>query len=145
MRSCRSSCASRIFSSCDCKAPLAKAHLISDIGSGSEITCLRKDENGCTVAAGREKCELEERCEKHPCRHKVIEERAGGGASDRDPQQKTMVRQLAPLQPMDARGGVDAQPATCGGPIDPAGMCTTKEDAIPGEEPMLEQVFWQNL
>ena len=56
-----------------------------------------------------------------------------------------MVMQVDPLQPMEDHGGADIHTAGRGGLHAGAGGHALKEAAACGEEPMLEQVFWQDL
>ena len=106
------------------------------------------------------------RCERNNSADtKVREEGGGGGAPGAgaeiplQPVGKTMVRQAVPLQPMEVHGGADIhlQPmedptpeqvdAPKGG-CDPVGSpCWSRLLAGPVEtqEPMLEQVCWQDL
>ena len=56
-----------------------------------------------------------------------------------------MVRQIVPLQPMEVHGGADMHPAAHGGPHARAGARAQRRLWPCGEEPVLEQVFWQHL
>ncbi|GAB0192656.1 zinc finger and BTB domain-containing protein 5 [Grus japonensis] len=56
-----------------------------------------------------------------------------------------MVRQAVPLQPMEDHSGSDIPTAAQGEPHSTAGGDALQEAAARGEEPMQEQVFWQDL
>ena len=103
-------------------------------------------------------------CEKNNHADTKVSEGAGGGAGAEIPLQpmvKTMVRQAVPLQPMDVHGGADTHlqpledpmPEQVGAPeggCDPVGsQHWSRFLAGPvdpwREEPMLEQVCWQDL
>ncbi|GAB0205507.1 acid sphingomyelinase-like phosphodiesterase 3b [Grus japonensis] len=92
---------------------LAKAEPISDGGSASGVTQLRKGEK----PAVQPQMQLERgvrRCERNsPADTNVSEEGGGGGAPGAraeiplQPLEKAMVRQAVPLQPMEVYGGAD--------------------------------------
>ncbi|GAB0180448.1 AN1-type zinc finger protein 5-like [Grus japonensis] len=129
--------------------PLAKAKPISDSGSASGITELG-------------------RCERNDSADtKASAEGGAGGAPGSgaeiplQPMEKTMVRQAVPLQPMEDDGGADIhlqpmedptpeQVETPEGGCDPVGSPRWSR-LLAGpvapwrEEPMLEQVWWQDL
>ena len=96
---------------------LAKAEPISDGGSASVITYLRKGKSYCAaaIAAGERRENMWERiCERNNSADtKVSEEGGGGGAPETgaeiplQPVGKTMVRQAVPLHPMEVNGGAD--------------------------------------
>jgi len=87
---------------------LAKAEPISDSGSASGITCLRR---------GKKNLQWEEgvtiRVRNNSADTKVSEEGGGGGApaataeTPLQPVMKITVRQAVPLQPMEVQGGAD--------------------------------------
>ncbi|GAB0207045.1 epimerase family protein SDR39U1 [Grus japonensis] len=115
--------------------PLAKAETISNGGSASVITYLRKGKNCCATAAGREE---QEKCERNNhADTKVSEEGGGGGGPGAraeiplQPMVKTIVRQVVPLQPMEVHSGADIHPAAHGGPHKGAGVCALKEAVTP--------------
>ena len=93
--------------------PLAKAEPISNSGSASGITYLRKAKE----VTGEWQLQPERgvrRCERNNSADtKVSEEGGGGGAPGAgaeiplQPMVKTMVRQAVPLQPMEVHGGAD--------------------------------------
>ncbi|GAB0193692.1 zinc finger and BTB domain-containing protein 5 [Grus japonensis] len=58
--------------------------------------------------------------------------------------EKTMMKQVVPLQPMKDHIGADLHTAAHGGPYTTAGRCALKEAAAHGE-PTQEQVFWQKV
>ena len=102
-------------------------------------------------------------CERNnPADTKVSEEGGGGGAPGAraeiplQPVVKTMVRQAVPLQPMEVHGGADIHLHPRWSRWMPEGGCDPVESpcwsrllAEPvdpwREEPMLEQVCWQDL
>jgi len=94
--------------------PLPKAKPISDGGSASGITDLRR---GRKKAVVRQQLERRvRRCERNNSADtKVSEEGRGGGGAQNvgaetlplQPMMKTMVRQAVPLQPMEVHGGAD--------------------------------------
>ena len=90
---------------------LAKAEPISDGGSASGITDLRKGKK--LLRNGSQKTEVRI-CERNNSADtKVSEEGGGGGAPGAgaeiplQPVGKTMVRQAVPLHPMEVNGGAD--------------------------------------
>ncbi|GAB0206480.1 hypothetical protein GRJ2_003113600 [Grus japonensis] len=91
--------------------PLAKAEPISDNGSASVITYLRrgkKHQEQLQPERGMRICEKNNSADT-----KVSEEGGGGGVPGTgaeiplQPVVKTMVRQAVPLQPMEVNGGAD--------------------------------------
>jgi len=91
--------------------PLAKAEPISDGGSASGITQLRR---GGETAAKRQSRERSE--SNNSANTQVGAEGGGGGAPDAgaeiplQPMVKTMMRQAVPLQPMGVHGGAHPHP-----------------------------------
>ncbi|KAK4821754.1 hypothetical protein QYF61_000815 [Mycteria americana] len=91
--------------------PLAKAKPISDSGSASVITYLRRGEKKPAQLQSKRGVGICER--NNSAGTKVSEEGGGGGAPDTraeiplQPLVKTMVRQAVPLQPMEVHGGAD--------------------------------------
>ncbi|OPJ90406.1 hypothetical protein AV530_009191 [Patagioenas fasciata monilis] len=98
---------------------LAKAEPISDNGSTSMVTYLRREKNPNTTTKNQQTVQLqlkrgERICERNNSANaKVSEEGRGGGAPGAgaeiplQPMLKTMVRQAVPLQPMEVHGGAD--------------------------------------
>ncbi|GAB0178094.1 epimerase family protein SDR39U1 [Grus japonensis] len=146
---------------------LAKAKPISDSGSTSGITELRMRKNVAAQQQLQPQRGVRIRERNNSADTKVSADGGGGGAPGAgaeiplQPLEKTMVRQAVPLQLMGADGGTDIhlQPmedptpehvkAPEGG-CDPVGSPRwTKLLAGPvapwREEPMLEQVCWQDL
>ncbi|GAB0206670.1 hypothetical protein GRJ2_003132600 [Grus japonensis] len=91
--------------------PLAKAEPISNGGSTSVITYLRRGIkllHNCSWKRGVRICERNNSADT-----KVSEEGRGGGTPGTraeiplQPMVKTMVRQVVPLQPMEVHGGAD--------------------------------------
>jgi len=83
--------------------PLAKAKPISDDGSSSVITYLRRGKNCCTTAAGRLR-------ERNNSADTKVSEGGGGGAGVEiplQPMEKTMLRQGVPPQYMEVHSGAD--------------------------------------
>ncbi|GAB0179406.1 hypothetical protein GRJ2_000405900 [Grus japonensis] len=145
--------------------PLAKAKPINHGGSASGVTCLRRKKTAVQQ-------QLEERgvrrCESNNSADtKVSAEGGGGGAAGAraeiplQPVDKTMVRQAVPLQTMEVNGGADIHLQPVGDPMPeqvdaPKGGCDPVESphwsrllagpvALWREEPMLEQVCWQDF
>ena len=92
---------------------LAKAEPISDGGSASGITYLRRGGKNLHNTSSSQKRGVRI-CERNsPAATKVSEEGGGGGAPGAraeiplQPLVKTMVRQAVPLQPMEVNGGAD--------------------------------------
>ncbi|GAB0182705.1 acid sphingomyelinase-like phosphodiesterase 3b [Grus japonensis] len=90
--------------------PLAKAEPISHSGSASGITELRRGEKPAQLQPERGV----RRCERNnSIDNQVSAEGGAGGAPGTgaeiplQPMEKTMVRQIVPLQPMDVHGGAD--------------------------------------
>jgi len=90
-------------------ALLAKAKPVSDSGSASGITYLRrgiKKKLRGSEERGVRRCER-----KHSAHTKVSEEGGGGGVGAEGLTlqlvMKTMARQVVPLQPMEVHGGAD--------------------------------------
>ncbi|GAB0209984.1 acid sphingomyelinase-like phosphodiesterase 3b [Grus japonensis] len=131
--------------------PLAKAEPISDGGSASVITYLRRGgENLLHNSSQKRGVRICER--NNSADTKVSEEGGGGGAPGTrakiplQPMVKTMVKQAVPLQPMEVNSGADIHPAACGGPHTGAGGCALKEAVTLWREDLtLEQVCWQDL
>ncbi|GAB0207243.1 EH domain-containing protein 4 [Grus japonensis] len=147
--------------------PLAKAEPISDGGSASVITYLRRKEK----KQHQEQLQPERgvrRCERNNSADtKVSAEGGGGGAPGAraeiplQPVVKTMVKQAVPLQPMEDDGGAYIQLKPVEDPTpeqvevpkggcDPVGSpCWSRLLAGPvdpwREDPTLEQVCWQDL
>ncbi|GAB0204350.1 epimerase family protein SDR39U1 [Grus japonensis] len=146
-------------------SPLAKAEPISNGGSASVITYLRrgkKHQEQLQPERGVRRCERNNSADTQ-----VSEEEGGGGAPGAraeillQPMEKIMVRQAVPLQPMEVHGGADIhlqpredptpeQVEAPEGGCDPVGSpCWSRVLARPvapwREEPMLEQVFWWDL
>ncbi|GAB0182867.1 hypothetical protein GRJ2_000752000 [Grus japonensis] len=93
--------------------PLAKAKPISNSGSTSGITELRREKKTCSNTSSSQKKGVKI-CERNNSADtKVSEERGGGGAPGAgaeiplQPVEKTMVRQAVALQPMEDDGGTD--------------------------------------
>ncbi|GAB0204530.1 acid sphingomyelinase-like phosphodiesterase 3b [Grus japonensis] len=90
--------------------PLAKAKPISNSGSASGITYLRRGETAVATAAREQGVGI---CERNsPADTKVSAGGAGGAPGARaeiplQPMVKTMVRQAVPLQPMEVHSGAD--------------------------------------
>ncbi|GAB0180080.1 epimerase family protein SDR39U1 [Grus japonensis] len=90
---------------------LAKAEPISDSGSASGITELRRGENNQEQLPPERGVRIHER--NNSADTQVTEEGGGGGAPGTradiplQPMEKTMVRQAVPLQPMEVHGGAD--------------------------------------
>ena len=106
-------------------SPLAKVKPISDGGSASGITFLRRGKNCCATTAVERGVNI---CERNiPADTKVSDKGGGGGGPStraENPLQllvKTMVRKAVPLQHMEVNGGADIH-------------------LHPMEDPMLEQV-----
>ncbi|GAB0177027.1 hypothetical protein GRJ2_000167900 [Grus japonensis] len=139
--------------------PLAKAEPLSDSGSTSEITELRR---GRKTAQHQEQLQPERggrRCEKNNSADTKVSEEGGGGDAPGagaeiplQPVEKTMVRQAVPLQPMevDVEDPMPEQMETPEGGCDPVAILSWSR-LLAGpvapwrEEPMLEQVCWQDL
>ncbi|GAB0186125.1 mitochondrial enolase superfamily member 1 [Grus japonensis] len=91
--------------------PLAKAEPISDSGSTSGITYLRKGKKLLCNSSWERRVRIHER--NNSADTKVSEEGGGGGAPGAgaeiplQPMEKTMVKQAVPLQPMEVNGGAD--------------------------------------
>jgi len=144
--------------------PLAKAEPISNNGSTSGITYLRRGKKPAQLQPerGMRICERNNSADI-----KVSEEGGGGGASGARAEvplqlmMKTMVRQVVPLQPMEVHGGADLhlQPmegtprrsrGMPEGGCDPMGSLRWSR-FLPGpvaswrKEPTPEQVCWQGL
>ncbi|GAB0205849.1 acid sphingomyelinase-like phosphodiesterase 3b [Grus japonensis] len=91
--------------------PLAKAEPISDSGSTSGITYLRREKNKPVVQQQLERGVR--RCERNNSADTKVREEGGGGAPGTraeiplQPLEKTMVRQAVPLQPMEVHGEAD--------------------------------------
>ncbi|KAK4810932.1 hypothetical protein QYF61_013340 [Mycteria americana] len=138
--------------------PLAKAETISDGGSTSVITYLRRGKKllcNSSRKRGLRTCERNNSADT-----KVSEEGRRGGAPGTGaeiPLQsvvKTMVKQVVPLQATKDHGGTDIHPAALGGPHARAGGCALTlwraragvgswQDLWPRRGPMLEQ-FMKN-
>ncbi|KAK4810783.1 hypothetical protein QYF61_008755 [Mycteria americana] len=110
--------------------PLAKVEPISDGGSTSVITYLRREKKLLRNSSQKRGVRI---CERNNSADiKVSEEGGGGGAPGARPEialqpvVKTMVRQVVPLQPMEVSSGADVHPAVCGGPHARAGGCPTE-------------------
>ncbi|GAB0182083.1 epimerase family protein SDR39U1 [Grus japonensis] len=144
---------------------LAKAEPISHGGSASEITELRRGKkqlasSNCSQRGVR-------RCERNSSADTQVSAEGGGGGAPGaraeiplQPMEKTMVRQAVPLQPMEVDGGADIhlQPMEDSTPEQvetPEGGCGPMGSprwsrllagpvALWKEEPMLEQVCWQD-
>ncbi|KAK4816399.1 hypothetical protein QYF61_016716 [Mycteria americana] len=90
---------------------LPKAESISNAGGAPVITYLRKGKNHCTTAVREEK-----NMRKSPADPKVCEEGGGGGVPGTgaevtlQPLEKTMVKQVVPLPPIEDDARVDIQP-----------------------------------
>ncbi|CAM9267070.1 unnamed protein product [Bubo scandiacus] len=132
--------------------PLAKAETISNSGSASGIMYLRKEKKKTTQLQLKRRVRMCER--NNSADTKISEEGGGGGAPGAraeiplQPLVQTMVGQAVPLQPVDdptpeqvdvSEGGCDPLGSPCwsrllAGPVDPW-----------RQEPMLEQVCWQDL
>ncbi|KAK4830776.1 hypothetical protein QYF61_013609 [Mycteria americana] len=79
------------------------------------------------------------KCERNkPADTKVREKGGGEGAPGTraeiplQPEEKTMVKKVVPLQPMEDRSGADTHPAACGGPYARVGRYVLKEAAACG-------------
>ncbi|GAB0210172.1 hypothetical protein GRJ2_003483000 [Grus japonensis] len=89
---------------------LAKAEPISDSGSTSVITYLRRGKNCCTTAAAERGVRI---CERNNSADTKGSGGGGGGVPGTraeiplQPVEKTIVRQAVPLQPMEVNGGAD--------------------------------------
>jgi len=88
---------------------LPKAKPVSDSGSSSVITYLRRGKKPCSRERGLRRSERSNSADT-----KVSEEGGGGGARDAGAESfplqsvmKTMVRQVVPLQSMEVHGGAD--------------------------------------
>ncbi|GAB0179144.1 AN1-type zinc finger protein 5-like [Grus japonensis] len=136
--------------------PLAKAEPISDGGSASGVTELRKG-----------KKLLRDSSQRRGVRTQVSAEGGAGGAPGAgaeiplQPMVKTMVRQAVPLQPMEVHSGADIHLQPVEDPMlkqvdapeggcDPVGSpCWSKLLAGPvdlwREKPTPEQACWQDL
>ncbi|KAK4810940.1 hypothetical protein QYF61_013348 [Mycteria americana] len=145
--------------------PLAKAEPVSNGGSASVITYLRRGKKLLRNSSWERGVRICER--NNSADTKVSEEGGGGGAPGTGaeiPLQhvvKTMVKQVVPLQPMEVHSGADIHTAACGGPHARAGGYAPKEVVIPwracagagswqdlwpcGGDPTLEQVFCKDL
>jgi len=140
---------------------LAKAEPISDGGSTSEITYLRRGEKSVKMAVERGV-----RYEgNNSADTKGSGEGGAGGAPDAgadflQPMEKIMVRQAVPLQSMEVHSGADlhwqpreeSMPEQGGGKrgCDPVGSprcrrLLARPVDLWREEPTLEQVCWQDL
>jgi len=99
--------------------PLAKAKTISDSGSASVITYLRRKQPLCNSILQQERgvgiCERNNSADT-----KVGEEEGGGGAGAEiplQPMEKTMVRQAVALKPMEVHSGSDLHLQTVEDPM----------------------------
>ncbi|GAB0182127.1 acid sphingomyelinase-like phosphodiesterase 3b [Grus japonensis] len=105
--------------------PLSKAESLSNGGSTSVVTYLRRGKNLPCNSSWKREVRLCER--NNSADTKVSEEGGGGGALGTraeiplQPMMKTMVKQAVPLQPMKVHSGADIH-------------------LHPWEDPMLEQV-----
>ncbi|GAB0180481.1 hypothetical protein GRJ2_000513400 [Grus japonensis] len=127
--------------------PLAKAKPISDGGSASGITWLRRGKNHqeqLQPARGVRRCER-----NNPADTKVSAEGGAGGAPGAgaeiplQPLEKTMVRQAVPLQPTEVHGGAEIPAAAHGGPHAGAGGCP--KEAVTLWEARAGAGSWQDL
>ncbi|GAB0207995.1 acid sphingomyelinase-like phosphodiesterase 3b [Grus japonensis] len=144
--------------------PLAKAEPISDSGSASVITYLRRENEHQEQLQPERGVRI---CERNNSADTKVSEGGGGGTpgtgAEIPLQQmvKTMVRQAVPLQPMEINGGADIhlrpvedttpeQVDVLEGSYYPMETsCWSRLQAGPvapwREEPTLEQVCWQDL
>jgi len=113
--------------------PVAKAKPISEGGSTSVITYLRRGRKNCGKMAVKRAVRQFER--NNSAGTKVSEEGGGGGAPvagaetfPLQPVEQTMVRQAVPLQPMEVHSGANIHP--CKEPHAGAGGCL-KEAVTP--------------
>ncbi|GAB0182854.1 acid sphingomyelinase-like phosphodiesterase 3b [Grus japonensis] len=111
--------------------PLAKAKSISDSGSISGITELRRGKKPQPPSASILQPERGVRCERNNSADTKVSEGGGGGGAPGaraeiplQPVEKTMVRQAVPLQPMEDNDGTEIPPAAHGRPHTRAGGCT---------------------
>ncbi|GAB0190707.1 EH domain-containing protein 4 [Grus japonensis] len=128
--------------------PLAKAEPISDGGSASGITELRrgkKEQLGNKLQPERGV----RRCERNSPADTQVSEGGGGGAPGTgaeiplQPVVKAMVKQAVPLQPMEVDGGAEIPPAAHGGPHAGAGGCL--KEAVTLWEARAGAGSWQDL
>ncbi|GAB0175634.1 hypothetical protein GRJ2_000028600 [Grus japonensis] len=128
--------------------PMTKAEPISDGGSASGVTELRRGKKGLLwqqqSRRGVRRCERNNSADT-----KVSEEGGAGGAPGAgaeiplQPLEKTMVRQAVPLQPMEDDGGAEIPPAAHGGPHTRAGGCL--KEAVTPWEAHVGASSWQDL
>ncbi|GAB0207606.1 AN1-type zinc finger protein 5-like [Grus japonensis] len=141
---------------------MAKAETINNGGSASVITYLRRGKKLLHNSSWKRGARIRER--NNYADTKVSEGGGGGdapGARAEIPLQQTMVKLAVPLQPMEVHGGADIhlqpvedpmpeQVETPEGGCDPMGSLRWRRllagpVSLWREEPMLEQVFWQDL
>ncbi|KAK4829029.1 hypothetical protein QYF61_001804 [Mycteria americana] len=118
--------------------PLAKAEPISDGGSASVITYLRRGKKLLCNSSQERGVRVFER--NNSADTKVSEEGGGGGAPGTgaeiplQPVVKTMVRQAVPLQPMDLHSGADIHLQPVEDPM-PEKVDASEADCDPMESP----------
>ncbi|GAB0178424.1 hypothetical protein GRJ2_000307700 [Grus japonensis] len=145
---------------------LAKAEPISDSASASVVTYSRRKKNNTrsNLQAGKGV----RICERNNSADTQVSADGGGGGAPGvraeiplQPLEKTMVRQAVPLQPMEVDGEADIHlqpmedpmpeqveaPEGCSDPLGNARWSKLLADPVDlwREEPMPEQVCWQDL